>query len=210
MLSMSAQDQVAALDWLQNRACRRWFVLTRLRSCPAVVRQTLAHLGTVASRLKRGQHLLARAGSWHTGDVRTAKSGEDWLLWVPRATDKAQILLLARRIQSMPLTASGKVPLSRSCLAMREAAHGQAGPYYGLAGTVMATDGSLRADGMMRCAVVSLDGSPPIRRAVPGEPSSTRAIRPPSCRRNCSSRETPDGANGQPHLLAEPSGHAPG
>ena len=56
----------------------------------------------------------------------------------------------------MPLSQAGHAPLSTNHLLMREAANGPAGPYYGLAGIVAATDGSVRADGRMGSAVVFL------------------------------------------------------
>jgi len=48
----------------------------------------------------------------------------------------------------MPLTSSGKIPLSKSNRIMQEAVFGPAGKYYNLAGTIAATDGSVRADVM--------------------------------------------------------------
>ena len=76
----------------------------------------------------------------------------------------------------MSRSQAGHAPLSTNHLLMREAANGPAGPYYGLAGIVAATDGSVRADGRMGSAVVFLHNRmTTLKQAVHGEPSSTTA-----------------------------------
>jgi ribonuclease HI len=175
MLNMPEGPQILALDWISKHTAISWFVLTRQRTCPVATRRMLGRLGSVVCRIKRGQKLLARVGSWSTGDMRTANSGEDWLLWMPRATDCDAKEVMKQRIGRFHLTASGKVPFVKTGCTMREAAHGPAGPYYRLAGTVAATDGSVRADGCMGCGVVYLQDRPTVRLAVLGAPSSSRA-----------------------------------
>ena len=172
---MSDRDQQNSLEWLNVARPKPWFVLARAKSCSTIVKRELHIIGKVACRLKRGLPLLARAGSWRTGDIRASKTNDDWVLWVAKDTQEDQLLHLEQQITHMPLTSSGKIPLSQNNRIMQEAAFGPAGQYYNLAGTVMATDGSVRADGCMGCSAVFLDGRPTLRRGVHGDPCSTTA-----------------------------------
>ena len=68
---------------------------------------------------------------------------------------------LTRRLESISLTADVVVSLDFSCLSSREAVLGPVGPAYSLSGLVVATDGSLRENGAMGAAYVSIGGRPP-------------------------------------------------
>ena len=126
--------------------------------------------------IKRGQYLLQRAGNWRTGGIKTAQSKEDWLLWCRKGEGSDETPRLSQLISNMSLSQAGHAPLSTNHLFMREAVHGPAGPYYGLAGIVAGTDGSVRADGRMGSAAVFLHNRmPTLKQAVHGEPSSTTA-----------------------------------
>ena len=82
---------------------------------------------------------------------------------------------LTRRLELITLTADGVIPLDLSCLSSREAALGPVGPAYSLSGLVVATDGSLRKNGAMGAAYVSIGGRLPSRSvSVFGQPSSIR------------------------------------
>ena len=176
MLSMPETEQLASLLWLNWQQPLTWHVLTRARSCSAATRQELAEIGQVVCSVKRGQYLLQRAGNWRTGAIKTAQSKEDWLLWGRKGAGRDETLKISQLVLNMPLSQAGHAPLSNNQLFMREAAHGPAGLYYGLAGTVAATDGSVRADGRMGSAAVFLHSRmPTLKQAVNGEPSSTTA-----------------------------------
>lgn len=173
--NMSERDQQSSLEWLNVARPKPWFILARAKSCSTNVLRELHIIGKIACRLKHGLPLLARVGSWRTGDIRASKSGDDWVLWVAKDTQGDQLLHLEQQISKMPLSSSGKIPLSSYNRIMQEAAFGPAGQYYNLAGTVTATDGSVRADGCMGCSAVFLDGRPTLRRGVHGDPCSTTA-----------------------------------
>ena len=63
---------------------------------------------------------------------------------------------LTRRLESIPLTADGVVPLDLSCLSSREVVLGPVGPAYSLSGLVVANDASLKKSGAMGAAYVSI------------------------------------------------------
>ena len=173
--AMSERDQQNSLEWLTLVRPKPWYVLARTKSCSNIVKRELHIIGKIACHLKRGLNLLARVGSWRTGDIRASKSSDDWVLWVAKDTLEDQLLHLEQQFASMPLTSSGKIPLSQNNRIMQEAVYGPAGQYYNLAGTIAATDGSVRADGCMGCSAVFLDGRPAICRGVHGDPCSTTA-----------------------------------
>ena len=173
--AMSERDQQNSLEWLTVVRPKPWYVLARAKSCSTIVKRELHIIGKMACHLKRGLPLLARMGSWRTGDIRASKTSDDWVLWVAKDTQEDQLLHLEQQIARMPLTSSGKIPLSKNNRIMQEAVYGPAGQYYNLAGTVAATDGSVRADGCMGCSAVFLDGRQALRRGVHGDPCSTTA-----------------------------------
>ena len=72
---------------------------------------------------------------------------------------------LTRRLESIPLTADGVFALDLSCLSSREVVFGPVGPAYSLSGLVMATDGSLKNNGAMGAAYVSIGGRLPLLRS---------------------------------------------
>ena len=80
---------------------------------------------------------------------------------------------LTRRLELITLTTDGVIPLDLSCLSSREAVLGPVGPAYSLSGLVVATDGSLRKNGDMGAAYVSIGGRLPSQSvSVFGQPSS--------------------------------------
>jgi len=93
-----------------------------------------------------------------------------------RLTRRAELVSgLKRRLERLQLTADGVVPLDPSCLSSREAVLGPAGHAYSLSGLVAATDGSLKKNGSMGAAYVSIGGRlPPRSVSVFGQPSSIR------------------------------------
>ena len=128
--AMSDSDQQTSLEWLNVARPKPWYILARAKSCSTIVKRELLIIGKIACRLKRGLPLLARAGSWRTGDIRASKSSDDWELWVAKDTQEDQLLNLEQQIALMPLTSSGKIPLSKSNRIMQEAVFGPAGKYY--------------------------------------------------------------------------------
>jgi hypothetical protein len=171
--AMSDSDQQSSLEWLHVARPKPWYVLARAKSCSTIVKRELHIMGKIVCHLKRGLPLLARAGSWRTGDIRAYKSSDDWVLWIAKDTQEEELVHLKQQIASMPLTSSGKIPLLQNNRIMQEAVFGPAGQYYNVEGTVAATDGSVRADGCMGCSAVFLDGRPALRRGVHGDPCST-------------------------------------
>ena len=102
------------------------------------------------------------------------ETAEGWTHWAssaavsgPQASGE-----LKRRLSHLRLTADGVDPAD-PCSG--EAAYGPVGRAYRYPGIVVATDGSLKDDGRMGAAFVSMGGRVPARSvAVVGAPSSTR------------------------------------
>ena len=82
---------------------------------------------------------------------------------------------LKQRLDSIRRTVDGVVPLDLACPSSREALLGPAGAAYTRSGIIVATDGSLKKNGIMGAAMVAKDGRLPSRSvAVFGQPSSIR------------------------------------
>jgi hypothetical protein len=82
---------------------------------------------------------------------------------------------LKQRLDSIHLTADGVVPLDLDCHSSREALLGPAAAAYTRNGILVATDGSLKKNGIMGAAMVAKDGRLASRSvAVFGQPSSIR------------------------------------
>jgi hypothetical protein len=87
--------------------------------------------------------------------VRVTKTAESWTLWassvvVANQQRRAELTL---RLSNLRLTADGVDPSDSSG---REAAYGPVGLAYQYPGTIVATDGSLKDDGRMGAAFVSM------------------------------------------------------
>ena len=174
MLNMTESTQAESLGWLGRQQPAKWWVITRKKTCSAASRDELNRIGTIVCVIKGGRHLLAQTGNWRTGCVKTVKSSEQWLIWAKKSISPSELKMLSERIDAMSLSPEGKYPFNSSSLAMREARHGPAGPYYVKEGIIAATDGSLRKDGSMGAAAVTLDGKiPTLTKLVSGEVSTT-------------------------------------
>ena len=173
---MPENEQSTSLTWLEEHSNMTWYILTRAKSCSSPVLKRLNRIGLVVCCLSKGMHLHPRAGNWRNGGLQTAKSLETWSLWVKRTTSQEEKRLITQRVKDMPLSKGGHIPFGSNWHSMQEAKHGQAGPYYKLPGLVVATDGSVRADGRMGCAAIFLDDTcSDLMQSVSGEPSSTTA-----------------------------------
>lgn len=174
MLNMTEKTQSESLDWLGRLQPAKWWVITRKQTCSAASRDELNRIGHTVCVIKQGRYLLARKGNWRTGGIKTAKSSEQWFLWAKKSTSPDELKLLSGRIEAMDLSSEGKCPFNSSSLSMREARHGPGGPYYNWNGIVAASDGSVRKDGRMGAAAVTLDEKiPNLMRLIQGEASTT-------------------------------------
>ena len=86
------------------------------------------------------------------------KTDADWTLWASHGAAGSVEAQAAQRerLRRIHLSADGVTPMDLSCPSAREAALGQCGQVYSYGGTVVAGDGSLKKDGSMGAAIVSL------------------------------------------------------
>ena len=159
------------------RADDVWWALTRESVLDSEVKDILSQLSSIVMVFKRGTRAAAAKGSWRRATLRTVQIKEKWTLWASYGAAQSTQLraALKRRLDSIRLTKDGVVPLDLTCPAAREAALGPAAAAYRKEGIVVATDGSLKEDGAMGAAFVSLGERLPARSAaILGPPSSVR------------------------------------
>ena len=151
-----------------------WYALTRKSTLDPQVKARLCAGAAVVYVFCRGTRAAAAKGSWRKGTVCATKTAEGWTLWAsPAAVSGPQRLEDLRfRLSRLRLTADGVDPADPcGC----EAAYGPMGRAYRYPGIVVATDGSLKDDGRMGAAFVSMGDRLPARSvAVVGIASSTR------------------------------------
>ena len=151
-----------------------WYALTRKSTLDPQVKARLCAGAALVYVFRRGTRAAAAKGSWRKGTVGATKTAEGWTLWAssaavsgPQASGELKL-----RLSHLRLTADGVDPAD-PCSG--EAAYGPVGRAYRYPGIVVATDGSLKDDGRMGAAFVSMGGRVPARSvAVVGAPSSTR------------------------------------
>jgi hypothetical protein len=139
-----------------------WFAITRRSTLDPQVRTLLTTRGVP----------VAAKGSWRNGKVRATKTAESWTLWASSVvvTDPQRLAELKLRLSNLRLTADGVDPSDSSG---RESSYRLAYQYLG---ALVATDCSLKDDGRMGAACVSMGDRIPARSvAVFGSASSTRS-----------------------------------
>jgi len=132
-----------------------WFALTRRSTLDPQVKSLLETRGGVLRTFGRGTQAVAAKGSWRNGRVRATKTAESWTLWASSevVANMQKLAELKLRLSDLRLTADGVDPSDSSG---REAAYGPVEPAYQYPGTIVATDGSLKDDGRMGAAFVSM------------------------------------------------------
>ena len=151
-----------------------WYALTRRSTLDLQVKARLEAVGIPVHVFCRGTRAAAARGSWRKGAVGATKTGESWTLWASSSvgTGQQRRAELKLRLSHLRLTVDGVDP---SDCSGREAAYGPAGTAYQYPGIVVATDGSLKGDGRMGAAFVSMGDRLPARSVtVLGSASSTR------------------------------------
>ena len=175
LLTQSPEEQRLLARPLQAKGI--WWALTRRSTLDSEVAAILRQRGCAVSVVKRGTRAAATKGSWRTAVLRSTKTKEDWTLWASAgAAASAQLRAeLKQRLDGICLTADGVVPLALDGPSAREATLGPAGNAYHHPGVTVGTDGSLKSNGAMGAAFVSINGRVPARSvAVYGPPSSLR------------------------------------
>ena len=174
MLGMCAAKQAESMEWLLTQDTCHWFALTRRNTLSSATLAALEASGTPVGVLKKGLPCLQRLGSSTGGGLRTTGSREDWTLWAGNATPDCTLERTASTLRDRREVWSSVRPPAPDSLTWREHRHGPGAPYYDRPGAVLATDGSVLADGRMGTAAVSKDGRIE-KHAVDGLPSSLRA-----------------------------------
>ena len=172
LLTLTRLEQRHMCRGLTAGGC--WYVLTRRSTLDPQVKQQLEASANPCHVFPRGTQAAAAKGSWRTGKLGTTKTTEDWTLWAssgaaPSQQSRAELKL---RLTALHLTTGGVTP---SDPLGREVAYGPTGAAYQYDRIIVATDGSLKDDGSMGAAFVSMGGRIPARSvAVFGSASSTR------------------------------------
>ena len=151
-----------------------WYALTRTSTLDPQVKARLDAEANPVHVFIRGTRAAAAKGGWRKGIMRATKTSEGWTLWasVAAVTGRQRRAELKLCLQNLRLTADGVDP---SDPFGREAAYGPMGTVYRYSGLIVATDGSLKDDGRMGAAFVSMGNRLPGRSvAVLGSASSTR------------------------------------
>ena len=151
-----------------------WYALTRKSAIDQQVQERLDVSATAVHVFRRGTLAAAAKGSWRKGVLRAISTAESWTLWASSAavTSQKSVAELKLRLSRLRLTADGVDP---SDSYGREAAYGPAGKAYQHPGIIVATDGSLKKNGSMGAAFVSMRNRLPGRSVtVLGSASSTR------------------------------------
>ena len=174
MLSMEAEMQEQTLSWLEAQATGNWFALTRARTATRATVLALRGRGRVGGVLRKDLPCLQRRGSWHTCGLRTSDSREEWTLWIGPDVDEQTIGRIRAGLRERDEEWSGAQVPRPASLTWREHRLGPGAPFYDRPGVVLATDGSVLADGRMGTAATGMDGRVQ-RREVDGLPSSLRA-----------------------------------
>ena len=172
LLTLPTQEQLQVCRGLAAGEC--WYVLTRRSTLDPVVKRKLDACATPLYTFPRGTRAAAVKGGWRTGKLKATKTAENWTLWASSraAPTQQRRTELTCCLTDLCLTAEGvhpSIPLGR------EAAFGPTGAAYMHDGIIIATDGSLKDDGSMGAAIVSLGERVPAKSvAVFGSASSTR------------------------------------
>ena len=151
-----------------------WYALTRKSTLDPQVKARLEVEAIPVHVFRRGTRAAAARGSWRKGISKVTRTAEGWTLWASAAAVASQQGReeLKLRLSCLRLTADGVDP---SDSYSREAAYGPAGNAYQFPGIIVATDGSLKDDGRMGAAFVSMRNRLPSRSVtVFGSASSTR------------------------------------
>ena len=187
MLGMDADGQEQTMTWLETEGTGRWFVVTRARTVTQATVAALRGCGRQGGVLRKGLPCLQRLGSWRTGGLRTSASREEWILWIGPDVAETMVGRIREGLKESDHAWSGAQVPSQASLAWREHRLGPGAPFYDRPGVVIATDGSVLADGRMGTAAVWMDGRVE-RREVDGLPSSLRVE---LCGLLLAARETP-------------------
>ena len=172
-LTMTEQQQMC-LAGRGLTAGGAWYALTRKSTLDPQVKARLEAVGIPVHVFRRGTRAAAARGNWRKGAVGAIKTAESWTLWASSSAETSQQgrAELKLRLSHLRLTVDGVDP---SDSFGREAAYGPAGIAYRYPGIIVATDGSLKDDGRMGAAFVSMGDRLPARSVtVLGSESSTR------------------------------------
>ena len=175
LLTANAQEQQDLCAYLSRHP--QWFVLTRARTLSLATKNMLTAHGHCLACYPRGSLIAASKGSWRKSSPRAIRSREDWYIWASSAAiaDEGYQNRLKKALRDIPLTSDGVVLPDPSDPDCREIDLGPFGSLYQRSGVIVATDGSLRKDGAMGAAFVSLQGKlPPKSAAVHGSKLSMR------------------------------------
>ncbi len=174
LLTIPKLEQLHMCRGLTAEGC--WYVLTCRYTLDSEVKRHLEERANPCHIFSRGTRAAAAKGSWRTGKMGTVKILENWTVWAssgaaPNQQRRAELKL---RLTALCPTVEGVAP---SDPLGREVAssYGPQGAVYQYDCILMATDGSLKDDGSMGAAFVSMGEHIPARSvAVFGSPSSTR------------------------------------
>ena len=172
LLTIPKLEQLHMCRGLTAEGC--WYVLTRRSTLAPEMKRHLEARANPCHVFPRGTRAAAAKGSWRTGKMGTTKILENWSLWAslgaaPNQQRRAELKL---RLTALHFTVEGVAP---SDPLGREVAYGPTGAVYQYDGILVATDGSLKDDGSMGAAFVSMGERIPARSvAVFCSASSTR------------------------------------
>ena len=140
------------------RSDQGWYALTRSGTLGPQTKALLLRTGTAITVFRRGTQAAAVKGGWRQAKMGAVKTDADWTLWASHGAAGSVEAQAAQRerLRRIHLSADGVTPMDLSCPSAREAALGQCGQVYSYGGTVVAGDGSLKKDGSMGAAIVSL------------------------------------------------------
>ena len=157
-------------SWTQQHMSDPWFVLTPRSSGQA--RKWLQQRAQILHSFPRGSRILHQKNAWkqHTTKTRTTKI--DWVLWGNRRQHIPP--LWKQQVASFVLDKHGN-SATRS-LWEEDTTYGIAAAHYRSNRFLIATDGSVQADGSMGAAATTRSASSrEAQEAVRGPPSSTAA-----------------------------------
>jgi ribonuclease HI len=146
-LTATPDEQRGLLDHLAAQAGADWVVLTRRSTLDPRLARFLQHRAHPIFIVVKGSHVVASKGSWSTGSLRSNRCKEAWTVWASQA-HQDHLAEMQMRLEGLSFTKDGAVPLHLSCPSAREALLAPSGPHLAN-GLVVATDGSVAADGAM-------------------------------------------------------------
>ena len=141
------------------RSDQEWYALTLSGTLGSQTKALLLRTGSAITVFRRGTRAAAVKGGWRQAKLGAVKTDAAWTLWASHgATGSVEAQAAQRELfRRIHLSADGVTPIDLSCPSAREAALGQCGQVYSYGGTVVAGDGSLKKNGSIWAAIVSLN-----------------------------------------------------